>query len=478
MAVPTNKTASSLTWSFVERFSAQGIQFAFSIVIARQLLPSDYGMIAMLGIFIALAQTLIDSGFSSALIQKQDRTETDFSTVFYFSLGVSLLFYSLIAAGAPGIAAFYGLPRLEAVTRWIGLIFIINSLSTVPRTKLTIELNFKHQAWASFVSVLVGGGVATWMAYAGFGVWTLVTQQLLSGLLSTTLLFALSRWRPRRIFSLQSFKQLFGFGSKLLAGGLLSTLYNNVYTLIIGKFFASTELGYFNRAVTLAQFPSINISNIITRVTYPIECRYQDDNRTLEAKFYVFIRTTAFLVFPLMTLLCALADPLVRLLLTDKWIGAVPYIRLLSIAYMWDPLMRMNWDLLNVKHRSDYSLRSEIIKKSVAFAILLLTLPGGVGAMCAGLIVYSLADLVVITRFTRRLLPGVSFGREMRAITPTLALTALMGTTAYAVTWLSSSPALQLVIGGAAGVLTYAIAATLTRRPEVQLLTSLIKKRT
>ena len=273
-----SKTAKSVLWSAIERFSVQGIQFLLSIIIARLVLPSDYGMIAMVVIFLSIAQTLIDSGFSTALIQKQDRSDKDYSTVFYFNLVLGLLLYLVLYCGAPWIASFYELPVLTTVTRVIGLNLIFISLSIVYRAKLTILLDFRRQALVSLISVIISGVIGIYFAYKGYGVWALVIQTLLNNFLCTFFLWLFTPHIALNSFSILSFKQLFGFGSKLLLAGLLDSIYMNLYTLVIGKRYDSTALGYYNRTSTIAQFPSNNLAKIVNRALLTIFAKLFDGN--------------------------------------------------------------------------------------------------------------------------------------------------------------------------------------------------------
>lgn len=470
------KTFNSIIWSSIERFSVQGVQFILSFVIARKLLPSDYGLIAMLGIFMAVAQTFIDSGFSNALIQKQNRSNKDYSTVFYFNIVIAVILYGVMVGCAPYIAAFYKEPLLRNIILWVGLNFVINSFTTVQRAKLTIELNFKIQAYISLSAVILSGSAAVYMAYNNFGVWTLVYQSLLNSLINMLLLWIFARWHPIFVFSKSSFKELFSFGSKLLGGAILHTLYTNLYTLIIGKVFSSTDLGFYNRAFTLTQYPSTNITGIMTRVTYPIECQIQHDDEKLQEKYFTFIRQTAFIVFPLMIGLAAISEPLIKIVLTEKWMGSVPYIQIMCFAYMWDPIMRMTWDLLNVKHRSDYSLRSEIIKKLTAFSILFITIPFGIKVMCIGLIGYSIADLIIITQFVKRLLPKVTFGSIARQLMPSFLLAVIMGICTYLYIIFIPNTWLQLVGGICLGGILYLMGAHFINLKELTLILQKIKK--
>lgn len=469
-----NKTINSVMWSGIERFSVQGIQFLLSFVVARQLSPSDYGLMAMLAIFMALAQTFIDSGFSNALIQKQNRTNTDFSTVFYFNIVVGCLLYIILILSSSIISNFYRQPLLTDIIYWVGLNFIVNSFATVQRAKLIINLDFKRQALISLIAVIISGGVAVYMAYNGTGVWTLVVQSLLLNIINTVLLWGSAHWHPSLVFSLKSFKELFGFGSKLLAGGLLHTIYMNLYTLIIGRFFTSADLGYYNRSYTLTQYPSSNIALILSRVLYPIECQMQNDDKKLQEKFYLFIKLTSFVVFPLMIGLSVLAEPFIRIVLTDKWIGAVPFVQIMCFAYMWNPIMQMNWDLLNVKHRSDYSLKSEVIKKVIAFVILFASIPFGIKVMCIGLVLYSFADMFIVTLYTKKILPYISFKKEFIALYPIFFQALFMGACVYLVNILILNEWIRLLGGALLGILVYVGIAFLLKRNELFLIRKII----
>lgn len=463
-------------WSAVERFSVQGIQFILSLVIARQLLPSDYGLIAMLSIFMAIAQCFINSGFSNALIQKQERSDTDYSTVFYFNIVVGVLMYLILIVVSPYISSFYNQPILKEIIIWIGLNLVISSFATVQRAILIINLDFKKQAFISFISVLLSGSVAVYLALNGYGVWTLVVQDLLNGFINTLLLWITSKWHPLFLFSISSFKELFSFGSKLLMGGLLHTIYTNLYTLVIGKVFPVKELGLYCKASALSQYPSVNITGILDRVLYPVLCRLQNDNNTLTDKFYLFIRLIAFGVFPLMIGLAVLSEPLVILLLTDKWRDAVPYMQILCMAYMWDPIMRMSWNLLNVKHRSDYSLKSEIIKKIVAIIILVISIPLGIKAMCWGLLLYSFFDLLIILQFTRIILPDVNIKNHIKNLFPIILKSLLMGVIILLFIHHITNEWIQLGGGFLLGVLSYILLSWIFHSKELVYIFNLIKK--
>lgn len=467
----------SVFWSAIERFSVQGVQFVLTIIIARILSPEDYGLVAMLGIFMALAQVLVDSGFANALIQKKDRSEVDYCTAFHFNAIGSIVIYGCLFFCSPFIASFFEEPQLTLLTRVLGLILIINSLGIVQQAKLTINLDFKRQAQSSFIAVVVSGVVGVWMAYEGYGVWTLVWQGLLNNLLRVLFLWVFSRWLPRWMFSYSSFRTLFSFGSKLMLSTMLHALYTNSYSLIIGKVFSASELGFFNRSYTLAQFPSTNFTNIVVRAVYPIQCRYQDDMPQLRNIFLKYMRISCYLIFPVMVGVAALAEPLVRVMLTDKWLPAVPFLRILCIAFMWDPIMKINHNMLTVKGRTDYFLYAEIIKKILAFIILLSTIPFGVTIMCWGLVLYSFTDMGVIIYFSRKI-TLIGYRRQFVELLPVLLLNALVGTSMYLVTLLFSSAWMQIVFTVTLGVMLYAVLSWMFHLQEWNfLLSMLIKKR-
>lgn len=469
------KAIKGVMWSAIERFSVQGIQFVLTIIIARLVSPSDYGLIAMLGIFLAIAQTFIDSGFSNALMQKQDRTEKDFSTVFYFNIIVGVFVYLLLYLCSSYVAIFYNEPKLDSITKIVGFNLVISSFSVVQRAKLTIALNFKLQAIASLIAVVASGGLGVYMAYVGYGVWAIVLQTLLNNFLNTLLLWILARWIPQICFSWKSFRVLFGFGSKLLLSGILHTTYTNLYSIVIGKQFSSIELGYYNRAYSIAYFPSNNISSILTRAIYPIQCSIQDDNERLRNSFLQYLRVAVYVIFPLMIGLCLLAEPLVLLILTNKWMHMVPLLKIMCIAYMWDPVMMINHNILTAKGHSGYFLKAEILKKITAVAILIVTIPFGIEIMCMGLIFYAFSDIFIISRFVYKVV-GVTLMSQITAILPILLLNVFTGLVIYVLNLFVQPISLKLILSILFGFVFYVGLSYLFKFKEVQLVQSVFTK--
>jgi len=469
------KTVKSVMWSAVERFGSQGIQFVMSIIIARLLLPEEYGLIAMLAFFMAIAQTFVDSGFGSALIQKNDRNEIDYSTAFYFNFVVAVLVYLILFFAAPFIADFYKEEKLIDITRVVGISLILNSFGLVQRAKLSIALDFKKLALASTLAVFVSGLLGIWMAYTGYGVWALVAQTVLNNLICNILLWTLSRWSPLWVFSKESFIALFSFGSKLLLSSLLHTVYTNLYTLVIGKFYSKQSLGSYYQASNLATFTSNNISAVIVRAIYPIQCSMQDDDEKLKYYFSKYLKLSCYVIFPISVGLCALAEPLVKVVLNVQWIPAIPYIQILCIAYMWNPVMMMNSSILNVKGRSDYFLRAEVIKKIMAIIILVTTIPFGIKIMCWGLLLYSFTDMIIITIYTKKLM-GLRLLNQFKDILPIILLTATMGLLAYGSTFLFTNQVLKLLIGTFGGLVYFLAVSKIAKFEEFTFLLNLVKK--
>lgn len=471
-----NKAVKGVMWSAIERFSVQFVQLIIQILIARILSPDDFGIIGMIAIFIAIAQSFIDSGFSNALIRKRDRTDIDNSTVFYFNIVVGAVFYLLLYLCAPAIAKFYNTPILVPVTRIVGLGVIFNSLAVVQRANLTAKVDFKTQAKASLISVIISGGCGLFLAYKGFGVWSLVAQTLLNGGCNTIFLWIFAKWYPKWVFSWKSFREMFSFGSKLLLSGLMDTLYKNIYTIVIGKFYSAGDLGYFTKANQLASFPSSNITGILQRVTYPLLCENQGNKEVLRTRYRTFLRLSAYVVFPLMVGLAVLAEPLIETLLTDKWIAAVPLLQLLCLSMMWYPIHAINLNLLQVQGRSDLFLRLEVIKKIVGVSILCITIPMGVVWMCVGKIVVTIIALIINTHYTGKLI-GLGFLKQMRDLLPSLVYSFLMGAAVMLITMVVDNNILQIIIGIAVGVVVYFVMSKITRSEEYKTLMSLVHKK-
>ena len=469
------QTVRGTIWSSIERFSVQGIQFLVLIVMARILTPADYGMVGMLAIFLAISQSLIDSGFSNALIQKIDRTEKDFSTVFYFNLIVGCALYGILYFCAPLIAAFYKTPELIPITRVISLLLIINSLSVVQRAIFTIRIDFKTQAKASLIAVVISGVLGIIMAYSGFGVWALVVQSVVNNGINVAMLWVLSSWKPRWVFSAESFRQLFAFGSKLMLVGIIDTLYKNIYTIVIGKKYSSADLGFYTRAEQFVQFPTANLTGIMQRVTFPVLSQLQHDDARLSEAYRKILRMTTFIVFPLCVGLACIARPLVLTLLNENWEPSVKFLQILCFACLLYPVHVINLNLLQVKGRTDLSLIISIEQKVVAALVLIATIPMGLIPLCVGQIVISVLILIINTHFTGRLIQ-IGLLSQLKDITPAFVYSGIMGGGIYFLMQLSNSNLGQLVIGIFSGMIIYTGAAVVGKSFEIRELYAIIKR--
>ena len=473
------KAAKGVAWSAVERLSTIGIQFVLNIIIARILSPSDYGVIGMLAIFLSISQCLIDSGFSNALIQRKDRTDTDYGTVFLFNLGISVLLYLILFFSAPLIARFYNLDILVEVLRVVGLILIISALSNVQKTILTINVDFKTQSYVSISGAIISGATGIILAYKGFGVWALVAQTLVNGIVCTILFWLLTKTKFRICFNSDSFKKLGSFGVKLMFSNLLNTIYDNLYALFIGKKYTAQDLGYYSRADQFAVFPPKTLTEIINRVSYPILCQHQDNKEELYIVYTRFLTLSCYIIFPLMIGLSVLSKPLIVLLLTDKWLPAALMMSILALDGLWSPITKINLSLLQAVGRSDLFLRLEIIKKIIAVCILLVTIRCGLIWVCVGRVVYSIIAMLINMYYTVDII-GKSYYRQIADWFLLFVAAVLMGGMVYGSTLLIQSPAMQLAVGCCVGVLSYYLLTKLFKLKEFDiaknLFLSLVKR--
>ena len=323
------KTVSGLSWSFIDQIGNQGISFIVGIILARLLTPREFGLIGMITVFIALSESFINSGFSDALIRKKDCTDTDYSTIFYFNLIVGLLFAVILYISAPAIAVFFNESELTSIVRVMSIVLIIDSLTIIQRTILTKRIDFKLQTRISIIASIGSGVIAIIMAFNNYGVWSLVAQRISRQALNSFFLWLWNNWKPKFIFSRKSFKELFSFGNKLLISGLISTLYQNIYYLIIGKFYTTATLGYYTKANDFKRVPSEGLNGIISRVSYPVLSTLQDDKMRLKQNFQKLLRSTVFITFILMLGMAAIAEPMIITLIGEQWRQSIIYLQLL-----------------------------------------------------------------------------------------------------------------------------------------------------
>lgn len=449
-----SKAASGLAWTSFEKVGQEVIQFVIGIIIARILAPEDFGVVGMTAIFLALANTIVDSGFGSALIQKKDRTEADYSTCFYFNILVGFAIYGILWIAAPWIADFYRTPILTDVVRVLGIAFIINSLSISQTARMTAEMQFRQMSVITIVAQLVTGLVGLVLAMTGWGVWALVFQQIASGAVRLIGMGIALKWVPSLQFSRQSFRHLFGFGSKILCSSIINTVYNNLYTLVIGRAFLPSDVGYYTRANQTAALPTNSLTQVVMKVAYPMMAQVQDDVERLRNAYTKFLRAQLFVIFPVLLGIAALAEPLFLVLLGEKWLPAVPLLQVLCLGMLFDPLTVINLNILYVKGRTDLVLRLELIKKPIAFLILFLSLNFGLMWLCAGRALYCLIAYAFNCYYTGRFI-GMGFWRQIVIILPVLVRGVVMGAVCYGLCLVISNPLAQVIVGVLAGGAVY-----------------------
>lgn len=484
------KALTGMAWMGGERILFEAVHFLIWLVFARLLTPADYGVVGMLAIFMAIANAFLDCGFSSALIQKKDLGEDDFSTAFWFNLVLALFFYLLLWLAAPAIALFYETPVLTQVTRVIALSLIINGLTIVQTAKLSVALDFRHQAVASFVALLCSGGIGITLACRGHGFWAVVWQGLALATVRAVLLWVFSRWHPALVFSRDSFRALFAFGSRILCTGMIDTIYKNGYPLVIGKFFGAAPLGHFSRASQFSAMVANTVSGVVVKVNYPVLVSLRDDRTKLLDAYRRLTHVPLFFLLPALLGMAAIARPLVLLLLGEKWLPCVPLLQVLCLGAIFTPLAQTNLNLLYVQGRSDLVLRLEFIKKPIAFALLIASLfvtglldaidpalqrtlfawfpPGPIPAGVFWLaIAWALNDFIAFAlncRYTGKLL-GYGFRIQVREILPLLLRSILMASAVVCAGGLLHGPAARIFVGVLTGATVYLALSILAKDP-------------
>lgn len=425
------KAVGGLFWTFIQQFSNKIISFVVSIILARLLSPSQFGLIGMLSIFISVGTSLLDSGMTSSIIRTKNADQADYSTVFILNMLASLFVYVVVFLLAPFIADFYKQPVLKDLVRVYSVTFFFTAIMGIQSAKLTKEMNFKVQMFMEIPSIIAGGALGIFLAYKGFGVWSLVYMFLLqSGLLSLQHWYY-SDWRPSFEFSVPKFKQHFNFGYKVTLHGLISTLYSNVFTIIIGKFYSAAQLGFYSRALSLRQFPISNLSAALEKVTFPMFSSINDDDVKLKSVYKRLIQQVIFWIVPLLMLLIVTAEPLFRVLLTEKWVPAVPYFQILCVSGMLLPLLSYNGNIIKVKGRTDIILKVQIYEKIFSVVAILVALQFGLFALLYSQIVSAVLAYSLLAYFGGRMVK-YSMLEQLKDIFPSVSLALII---AYS-TWL------------------------------------------
>lgn len=432
-------------WRFAERCGAQLVTFIVSIVLARILAPEDYGQIALITVFTTIMQVFVDSGLGTALIQKKDADDLDFSSVFYFNFAVCLILYAVMFVGAPFIAGFYNDMSLTSIIRVISLTIVISGVKGIQQSYVSRNMLFKRFFYATLGGTIFSAFLGVALAYAGFGVWAIVAQQLSNTTIDTLILWLTVKWRPKKMFSWERLKELLSYGWKLLVSALLDTVYNNIRSLIIGKLYSSADLAYYDQG---KKFPNVIVTNIntsIDSVLLPTMSNAQDDRAHVKSMTRRSIKTSTYIMAPMMMGLTFCADPIVRLVLTDKWLPCVPFLRIFCITYMFYPIHTANLNAIKAMGRSDYFLKLEIAKKIVGMILLVSTMWFGVMAMAYSLLISTLASMIINSWPNKELL-GYSFKEQMLDIFPGILLALLMGVVISFVQLLGLSSVVTLLI--------------------------------
>lgn len=475
-----DKAVRGVGWSFIDNIASSGITFLVGLILARLLTPEEYGVMAMIAVFIAVSNSIIDSGFSNALIRKVHIKRTDYNTVFYFNIVVSVFLYISLFVASPAISIFLKEPILINIMRIIGLILIINALSIIPRTVFVRNINFKTQTKVSLISSIGSGFVGISMALAGMGVWSLVGQQLSRQLLNTSFLWMFCKWHPNLEFSLKSFNELFGFGSKLLLSGLINTIYQNIYYIIIGRFYASSLLGQYTRAEQFNTIFSTNLTTVVQRVSYPVLSSIQEEPERLREAYRKVIRTTMLISFACMLGLAAVAKPLILILIGVKWLPAVYFLQIICFAGMLYPLHAINLNILQVKGRSDLFLKLEMIKKFIAVGPIVVGIYCGIEYMLWGSVFTSFIAYFLNSYYSARLIDYPTMD-QLKDILPTFLTSFIVAFFMWCISLLDWSVYLLLPLQLFLGILLIAFIYEKVKLPEYielkQLAVSLLKQK-
>ncbi|WP_196888889.1 lipopolysaccharide biosynthesis protein [Aureivirga sp. CE67] len=453
------KALNGVSWSFLDNIANSGITFLVGLVLANILSPAEFGMVGIITIFIAISNSIMDSGFSNALIRKKDATNTDYNTIFIFNLILGTILSLLLFISAPTIGYFFH--QKEALTplvQGMSIILIINSLGIVQRTLLVKKVDFKTQTKISLIASCISGIIGIIMALKGYGVWSLIAQQISRQSLTTIFLWIFNKWRPAFEFSIESFKELFGFGSKLLISGLIDTIYKNAYAVVIGKYYTDAQLGQYDQAQKFNTIFSSNLTNIIQRVSYPVLCKIQDEETRLKTTYQKVIKYTMIITFACMLGLAAVAKPLLLFLVGEKWLEATEYLQIICFVGMMYPLHSINLNILQVKGRTDLFLRLEIIKKIIAIGPIIIGIFFGIKFMLIGGVLTSFIAYFLNTYYSSDLI-NYGIGEQIKDIIPSFVVSLIVAFFMWSITMLNypnwATLIIQIITGGTLAILIY-----------------------
>ena len=449
-----DNVVSNLIWRFMERCGAQLIQFVVTIILARMLMPEDYGVIALINVVISILNVFVNCGLGIALIQKKDADDIDFSTVFYTNIVFCTALYLILFFAAPGISRFYNVPAMTMLIRALGLTLIISGVKNVQSAYVSRNMIFKRFFFATLGGTIGSAIVGIGMAILGFGVWALVTQSLFNNTVDTIVLWVTVKWRPKKRFSFERLKGLFSYGWKMLASSLLDTVYNNIRTLIIGKLYSSADLAYYNKGKAWPNLFIENINSSIDSVLLPTMSKEQEHTERVKNMTRKAIKTSTYVMAPFMMGLAFIGEPLVRVVLTEKWLPSVPYMSIFCITYMFYPIHTANLNAIKAMGRSDLFLKLEIIKKLVGLMTVIITMRFGVMVMAYSLIFTSIASQIINSWPNKKLL-NYGYLEQLKDILPGILLAVFMGVCVSFVALLSLSDIVTLMIQVPMGAMIY-----------------------
>jgi teichuronic acid exporter len=474
------QATSGLIWTFGQQFGSQLISFVISIVLARLLDPSEFGLIGMIAIFMAVGKTLMDSGMTSSLLRTKNPDQNDYSTVFLYNLFISLIIYIVIYFMAPYVAIFYEKPILTNIIRVYCVTFLIQAFSAVQRCRFTKNFNFKIQLIIDIPSNILSGVIGIIMAYMGYGVWSLVFSGISGFIISTIQVWFYSDWRPTMMFDREKFKQHFNFGYKLTISSLLNKIFENIYVVAIGKLYTPAMVGYYTRANTMQQLPVNNLSSALNKVTYPLFSNLQDDDLRLKNVYRQLMQSVIFVISPVLILLFTLAEPVFRFLLTEKWLPAVPYFQILCLAGLLRPINSYNLNILKVKGRSELYLYIAIAVQIIIFIVLAISIQFGIMVVLYGQVFVSIIAFFIYSHYAGRMINYTAF-EQLKNISPILMLGTITGITIHILDIYilrEYIDIIRILIGGLGGVLCYLLIALIFKFEALQILLKLRKGKT
>lgn len=466
----------SFLWKLLERFSVQGLGLCITLVLARILSPSDYGTVAIITVFVNLANVIIDGGLNTALIQKKDTDSLDYSTIFFSSILLSIVLYALLYVTSPWIAEFYDTPELADMIRILGVILVFEAVNSIQRAYVSKMMLFRRLFYSSFFALLVSGSLGIYLALNGYGVWALISQQMTCVLVTTIIMWFTIKWRPILAFSFERFKKLFDYGWKIFGLNFITTLYLNIRSLIIGKFYSPADLAFFERGHTLSGMVVQNINTSLQTILFPVLSNLQNDKVRIKSLVRKSTGMTCLLVFPALIGLISISKPLVLLILTEKWLPAVAYIQIYSIAYMLFPIQVANMEAIKAMGYSGMSLKLEIIKKVVETIILIVSVFMGVTAIAWGVVLFNFICLFINLYPSKKYLDYGVF-EQVKDVVPTSLCAIMMGFSIYWIQYLPIHLLLVLMLQMIMGVLVFGLFCHLSQNESFLYVKSLITEK-